>query len=397
MRSEEAAKRLRVCGVIAEYDPFHTGHAFHLAQARRMTDADFVVCVISCAFTQRGTPAMFSTHARARMALQNGADLVLGMPYSFGTAQANRFALGGISILNSLCAVTHISFGVEKRSLPLLYRAAEVVGEGAGFREQLRDQLKQGKSFARSHGEALSQQLGEDSPEAFNAPNFNLALCYLQALKQTGSRMVAAPVARQGDYHESTIGPSPSATAVRAALLRGDWQGAGTAVPESCLSIIKDETAAGRTHHPQALDKHLLAALINITPQRIRNYPEISEGLENRILMAAREAVSREDLIRAIKSKRYTYARISRALTHILVGPEKYEFPDHPTYARLLGFSKGAAPLLKAIGQSGFPLVSRPAKNMSPLFHSDMLAEQLWVLGAGLPSAGAFREQVIII
>lgn len=397
MKGDEMAGKLRVCGIIAEYNPFHTGHAFHLAQARLMTNADFIVCVISCAFTQRGTPALFSSHARAKMALQNGADVVLGMPYSFGTAQANRFAWGGVSTFRSLGVVTHMSFGVEKGVLPLLNRSAIALRNGTGLREGLRAQLDQGKSFARSHGEALSQLLNVGSPGKLDAPNFNLALCYLDALAKSESHIIAAPVSRQGDYRQSSVTSSPSATAVRAALLRGDWSGARASMPESCFAIVREEMEAGRIHQPQALDTHLLATLLDMPAQQARNSPEISEGLENRILAAAREVRGREELIMAIKSKRYTYARISRALTHMMVGFDKKDCPAEPAYARLLGFSKGAAPLLKAIGASGFPLVSRPAKDTDPRIQLDMRVEQLWALGAGVAPASVYREQVVII
>ena len=147
---------MRVCGIIAEYDPFHLGHLHQLSEARRLSQADYVVCVISCAFTQRGLPALFSTQYRARMALLAGADLVLGMPVSYGCAQANRFALGGVGVLHGLRVVTHLSFGVEASALPELGRLSRLLeGADAGFQGRQRAALRAGHSLARARGEAL--------------------------------------------------------------------------------------------------------------------------------------------------------------------------------------------------------------------------------------------------
>ena len=386
---------MRVCGIVAEYDPFHNGHLFHLLQCRQAARADFVICVISCAFTQRGMPALFSTQDRTRMALAAGADLVLGMPQSYGCAQANRFALGGIGILDALQVVTHLGFGVEPTSLPFLHTvAAKLEKLDEPFYLQQRESLKAGKSFVRAQGEALAQSIGLTDPAVLRSPNFVLGLCYLRALKQLNSPIQALPIVRQGDYHDTSLAPMPSASAVRAALTRGDWQGLQKALPLAVYPLVMDAALAQRLHLPPALDKALLAKLLS--GSEYSRIAEISEGLDKSILSSAKSANSRDALIRLVKTKRYPFTRINRALTNILLDVEIQ--PDvRPRYARLLGFRNRALPLLKSIKPSGFPLIDRPAKADLPGIALDMRAEMLWRLGAGQAASVAWHQDMIII
>lgn len=385
---------MRVCGIIAEYDPFHHGHAWQIDQVKRQLGADYIVCVISCGFSQRGSPAMFSSHTRARMALEGGADLVLGMPYAFGTAQANRFAMGGVGILHQLNVVTHLSFGVEESALPFLHQAAE---HDLGSHPLIAQKLEEGCSVAQAMGEALLKWMPNVRPALINSPNFILGLCYLNALKLLDSQMQPYPIGRKGHYHDTALHTLPSATAVRAAFVRGDWAGVQNSVPETTYSIIRSAAMQDALHREEALDKVLLGKLLMLKPHQLENIPEISEGLENRILACSREATNRKELISAIKTKRYPYTRISRALSNILMELTENDVPPLPHYARLLGFRKEAGPLLKSIGKSGFPLISRPSKSSDIMLASDMLSEQFWALGAGLSPASAYREQVIIL
>ena len=386
---------MRVCGIVAEYDPFHNGHLYHLQQCKQAAHAVYVICVISCAFTQRGMPGLFSTQDRARMALEAGADLVLGMPQSFGCSQANRFALGGVGILDALQVVTHLGFGVEQGALPFLQTvAAKLDDPDEPYRLHQREALIAGKSFARAQGEALAQSDELLDPAILSAPNFVLGLCYLRALKRLNSSIQAVPIIRRGSYHDTSLAPLPSASAARAALLRGDWQGAARVLPDVVYPLAAGAALAQGLHLPGALDKALLVKLLS--GGDFSQIAEISEGLDQRILSAARVVNNREALIRLVKSKRYPYARISRALTNMLL--DVHVQPDeHPRYARLLGFRNTALPLLKAIKPSGFPLIDRPAKADFPGIAQDMCAEMLWRLGAGQAASLAWHQDMIIV
>ncbi len=389
---------MRVCGVVAEYDPFHNGHAYHLRRARELSGADYLVCVISCAFTQRGMPALFSSHDRAQMALCCGADLVLGMPLSFSCSQANRFAAGGIGILCGLQAVTHLSFGAEKDDLAFMTQAAKALeAPDEGMSARLRQALGEGSSFARAVGEALSSRFPAVPAALFRAPNMILGISYIRELLRRDSGIRVLPVRRRGSYHDTAATPFPSATAVRGALLRGDWQGVRRSVPEAVLPLLCSLLRRSRVHPPDALDKALLLKIISTPADSLRRCAEISEGLEGRIRSAAALAPGRERLIEAVKTKRYPYARISRALTNILLDVPAEGLPRQPEYARLLGFRKSALPLLGAIGRSGFPLISRPARAGGREILLDMKAEAFWSAGAGLPGADPYLRQVIIV
>jgi len=387
---------MRVCGIIAEYDPFHLGHRFHLESARQLSGADYVVVVLGGAFSQRGEAMLFSTQDRARMALLSGADLVLGMPVSFSCAQANRFARGGISILNALGAVSHLSFGCEPGGEAHLAAAAKLLYHPPrAFSDQLKNALKTGKSFARAQGEALAGCLPEVPPGMFAQPNFILGTSYLLELHRLNSPIVPVPVPRMGGYHAQGLSPFPSATAVRRALREGAWPGVARALPPESLTVLRDAAEKGRLHRAAALDSWLIGTLNTQGEVSLLSSPEMSEGLEQRILAKARDAAGREELLALVSTRRYTRARVSRALSHALLGLS--HFPDRPEYARLLGFRRSAAPLLGRIKGTGFPLIHRPGREAPPGFAQDMRAEEFWALGAGMAPASAWRHRMTVI
>jgi predicted nucleotidyltransferase len=385
---------MRVCGIIAEYDPFHKGHLYQLDQAREKTRADYMVCVLGCAFSQRGEAMLFQTHDRATMALANGFDLVLGMPFSFSCAQANRFARGGVGILQGISAVTHHRFGCETDHLDWLTSGAQLLNRPSiPFIQSLKRGLSQGRSFAQAQGQALAEHLPELPKQLLSSPNFILGLSYLRELEHLKSHITALPVRRETDYHSPIPGPMASASAVRALLERGKTDEALQACPDKSREVIREAMAAGRYHRAEALDKALIACLIS-GGNRLAGSPEISEGLDSRIHAAAMRARSREELISLAKTKRYPRARINRALSHALVGG--FDFPGIPPYARLLGLRRSAGPLLKKLDDA-FPLVGRPAKSGFPGIKQDMLAEELWALGSGLAPESAWRYQIAVI
>lgn len=385
---------MAVCGVIAEYDPFHKGHERHLRLAREKTGAEYVVCVMSGSFTQRGLPALLPAHARAEMALRCGADAVVQLPYAFSVREAEYFALGGVHILNALGCVTHLSFGCETDDLPLLCRAAEMLeAPDEAFSRALRAQLAKGLSFAAAQGRALSRCL--NVPEsALNAPNTALALSYLRAIRRLNSPMAPVPILRTRDYRAREIEEWPSAFAVRGAILRGDWAGVSQAVPDAALPILRKAVLRG-VCPSDGLDGALRRLLLTASPSEIAAWPGMDEGLEERVLSAARQTVTREELLSAVKTRRYTLGRISRALCHGLMGVARADLPALPAYARLLGFRESARPLLRQMEKSGFPLITRPAR--AECAELDLRADDLWRVGAGLPRGETYREKPVIL
>ena len=383
---------MRVCAVICEYNPFHNGHARHLALAREKSGADFMLCLMSGALTQRGAFARHDKWLRARMALLGGADLVLELPCRFACAPAPDFASGGVALLRALGVVTHLSFGCEAQSLNILFTARDALrDESPAFQSVLKDALDRGLPYPRARALAAESASGLSGlAEQIALPNAALALEYLQALPDGIS---AVPILREGcGYHDSSPSPLASATGVRAALTMGDVQTAGAAVPfpEELLSAEQ----RGEFHSEDALTQVLFYRLRTMDAASLRDIVGMDEGLEHRFLRAAQTAASREELIAAIKSKRYTHARLSRLCAHILLGVSRDFAAAHraPTYARVLGFRKDAAPLLRAIkAHASIPLVTKAAAfdRADPLFSLDIRAQDLWSLGVSNPALRA--------
>lgn len=384
---------MAVCGVIAEYDPFHKGHERHLLWAREAAGAEQVVCVISGCFTQRGLPALLSPYDRAEMALRCGADIVLQLPYAFSVREGDFFALGGVQILSALGCVSHLSFGCEEKALPYLNDAAALLETpDEALEEAVQAGLSEGLSYAAAAGRAVEKRL-QAPPRALDRPNAALALSYLRAIRRLGSPLIPVPVPREGHYHARELTGAPSASALRSAISRGDWQGISGAIPQEALPVLEKALLAGRVCPPERMDPFLTLALMRRTEREIAMLPGIGEGLEKRILKAARSAVSREELIRLVKTRRYTYGRISRALCHAVTNVTWDELPSLPESARVLGFRESARPLLRWMRKSGFPLFTRPALS-NPL---DQRADETWHALAGLPRAEAYRRGPIIL
>ena len=385
---------MRVCGIIAEYDPFHKGHERHLLLAREKSGADYVICVISGSFTQRGAPALLSAHHRAEMALRCGADAVLQLPYAFSVREAEYFALGGVYILNALNCVTHLSFGSETDDLSLLQTAADILEQpDDAFTAALQSALQRGLSFAAAQGQALKGALGP-AAERLNAPNAALALSYLRAIRRLGSAMLPVPILRAQDYHAMEMEAYPSASAVRGAILRGDWASVERAIPPAALPVLKRAVREGLCP-PDGLDAILRHTLLTAQKENMARWPGMAEGLEDRILAAAKTEVSREALIDAVKTRRYTQGRISRALCHGLLNVTKDSLPALPDHARILGFRESARPLLRVMQKSGFPLITRPAR--ADCAQLDIRADELRAIAVGLPLGDAYRRPPVIV
>lgn len=381
---------MQVCGVICEYNPFHKGHALHLERARRLSGADYMVCVMSGLVVQRGAFARHDKWTRARMALSCGADLVLELPVRFACSPAPDFARGGVMLLDSLGVVTHLSFGCEGESLPHLEAAAKALSaESAEFKDSLRDLLDQGLPYPRARALAAQQISGLPGlSDVIARPNAALALEYLNALP---AHIVPVPVLREGGgYHDAHLAEFSSATAVRAALAQGDLCAALCAVP--CPDLLRAAETRGDFHTEEALTQALLYRLRTISAEELSAISGIDEGLEHRFLAAARKAASREALLALVKSKRYTHARLSRAGMNALLGVTQAFADAHriPTYARILGFRRDAQPLLHEIKRrSAIPLITKAADYDDPLFALDIRAQDLWSLGACAPSLRA--------
>lgn len=385
----------KVCGVICEYNPFHKGHAYQLQRAREETHAQVMVCVMSGPFTQRGDAAILSPKVRAEMAIRCGADAVVELPAAYAVREAEFFALGGVSILQALGA-DFLSFGCESGDAAPLWEAARLLEDPTrDFTEKLHEGLRLGRSHARAQGDALAACLSNQDAKTVSSPNNVLAICYLRALLRLKCDMAPVPVLRLGEYHDSAWQEGfASATAARAALLRGDWQKAERMIPEVAFPLLAEAFAAGHIHRPQALDLLLRDRLRRLAADSLRRYPNVGEGFEHRLLRLQAGHTSREGLLAALKTKRYTRARLDRLLAHILLDMTKDRLAAcRPQSFRLLAFGDSARPYLNSL-PSGL-LYTKPARQEKDAsFLLDMAAYDLWSLGAGLPLGEGYRQQV---
>lgn len=393
---------MRVVGVIAEYNPFHLGHAHHLARARQLANADAVVVVMSSVFTQRGDAALLSPADRARMALAAGADAVFALPAAWAVRDAEHFALGGVSILAGL-GCNAISFGTENTDLSALQTAAQLLETpDEAFSAAIRARMDAGLPYPAALAAAMDSAHPGCGALLAN-PNSTLAVCYLRALMRLKATMEVVPVQRVGGYHDSALGNAlPSATALRGAILRGDWARVRSAMPEDAYRILRQAAADGRLHRPEALDSALLYRLRTMSADAYAALPDASEGIENRLAAAAEIARSREELLQAAKTRRYPYARLSRMATHALLGltDEALRAEPLPQAAWLLGFRSDKRELFTHFRERGtLPILGKAADfdRSTPWFAAECKAYDIWSLGADQPAGLALTQGVTVL
>lgn len=392
----------RILGVIAEYNPFHRGHARHLLQAREAAGADYVVAVMSGCFTQRGDPALLSPADRAKMALSGGADAVFALPAFWAVRDAEHFALGGVALLAGL-GCDAISFGSEHSDPKTLFSAARMLEScETDFHTALQGTLDAGLPYPAAAA-AAAEALQPGTGALLSQPNSTLAVCYLRAMLRLGVRMEVFPVARTASYHETRLSHAiPSATALRGAILRGDWSGAEQAMPDAAFGILREAAARNRIHRPDALDTAYLYRLRTMPDNAYAALPDLSEGIEYRLRRAAATACSRSDLLLTAKTRRYPYARLSRLATHALLGFTQEQLKLHPLpdAAWLLGFRRDAKELLSILrARTTLPILSRGREldPSNPWMSAELTAQDLWALGVGLPAGFARTQPIAVI
>ena len=345
---------MSTAGIVAEYNPFHNGHAYHIARTRE-NGASAVVCVMSSWFVQRGETALMHPNARARMALMNGADLVVSLPVPWACAAAQTFARGAMGCVDTL------SFGSVCADIGLLRAASRAVDDYT-VRESLRANLLSGVSFASARQRAV-EELDPRVASVLSSPNDTLAVEYIRAIDKLKSDLTPFAVKREGAGHDSgeAVNSFASASLIRTRVRAGE--NFADLMPENAAAILKAEIEAGRAPADiRALEKAILACLRVSTPERIAAVPDISEGLENRIYSASRSASSLEELYSLTKTKRYSHARIRRAVAALLLGIEASDCEGIPPYIRVLGFNSIGREKLRAMRSSAkLPIVMRAA------------------------------------
>ena len=369
-----------VTGIIAEYDPFHRGHAYLAAQARE--DADCVVAVISGNVTQRGEFACFGKRERVRAALSSGIDLCVELPAPWACASAADFARGGVALLR-MCGAGRLIFGSECGDAEALKRAAEEVASADG--EAIRVAVKSGGTYASAVGASVSGR----TASLLASPNNLLGIEYINAAAALAPEMEIATVRRVGAGHgEDESEGFASAGFIRALAREGrDY---ARLLPDGCAEIL----AASPLSDPEAADRALLHLLRGMSAEEISEIDGVTEGLENRIVKAAAGAERFADVAALVKSKRYTLARIRRLLLRCLTGIKRGTLPPLPPYLRVLGLNERGAARLNAIKKTA-PLLTKPADfdrldaDGQTVFAYELKAAELYALTLPPAPAGA--------
>ena len=419
---------MNVIGIIAEYNPFHNGHAYQIAHVRKNLHADYIVVATSGDYVQRGEPALLDKYTRARMALSSGADVVLELPVLWSTASAELFADAGISLFEKTGCVNGICFGAESGDLALLRRIADVLAdEPADLKASLKLNLKSGSTFPKAREAALlsyfSGSAGQDgalpvSAEALSSllasPNNILALEYLKALRRRASSITPYLLKREGAaYHETSILSGASAIPASASAIRhtlfADAAGAcgnsadrasedsadgilRHAMPQEALAILQDYRADFPLLCADDFSSILGYLLLSSSASQLARTADSSLEFANRMRNQLPYYTSFSSFASRLKSKEMTLTRINRILLHSILGITSSDYAcgnalDKIPYLRILGFRKSAAPLLAALKASAaVPLITRPSqapKLLSPdamrVFEHDVFAGNLYL------------------
>lgn len=341
---------METAGIVAEYNPFHRGHAWHIAETRRRLGGDApVVCVMSGHWVQRGECALADKWLRAALALDRGADLVVELPTPWAMASAESFARGAVSLLAATGVVDVLSFGSETGELAPLEEAAAAL-DAPDYPERLRAALGRGLSFPAARQEAAGAA-------CLSAPNNNLGVEYLRSLRALGSTIRPLTVPRQGAGHDGpAAGGYASASELRRLLRAGRGEEAAPYLTAPWSGELADM---------QHIERAVLSRLRTMGEGDWAALPDGggAEGLPSRLAKAAREAVSLEDFYTRAKTRRYTHARLRRLALAAFLGLRAAERPAAPPYVRVLGLGgRGRALLRRMKDTCPLPVIVKPAQ-----------------------------------
>ena len=357
----------KVVGIIAEYNPFHNGHSYHIQNTKAQTGADFVVAVMTGNFTQRGNTSVINKWEKTKMALNGNADLVVELPTIYSVSSAENFANGAVKILNELGIVDTISFGMEADDISTLNNIANVlVNEPPEYKTILEHELGKGNSFPKARENALMMYLNDIKRYAnvVKGSNNILAIEYLKALKKQKSSIVPFGIKREKVYYNSTkiIDEYASATGIRNLLLHNQLEEVRKVVPAKSYSILLNNLRQGTyVLDIIAYNDEIIYKLRSMTVKQIANLPDVSEGLEYLIKEVSNKTNNLIELINGIKSKRYTQTRIQRILLYALLGITKKDMEiskKMTPYIRVLGCSEKGKILLSQINSKAKVITS---------------------------------------
>lgn len=358
---------MTVAGIIAEYNPFHTGHACQITQTRKaLGEETAVVAVMSGNWVQQAGCAIADKWTRTRLALMGGVDLVLELPTVWAVSSAESFAQGAADILEAAGVVDVLSFGSECGDIDRLRRVAACL-DSPGYRAGLRRFTDEGMPFAAYRQAAVRGLLGESLSGLLSQPNNNLGVEYIRALNARNSGIQPITVLRRGAPHNSVSAasePSPfvSATQIRRDLTDGQWDRADPYLVPSGRALLEGNPAGLPSLH--RTERAMLARMRTMTAADWAELPDsgAAEGLPQRLERAGRQCTSMEEFFNLVKTKRYPHARLRRLALWAFLGLRSADRPEHPPYLRVLGFNeRGRGVLGEMKRRAALPIITKPA------------------------------------
>lgn len=373
---------MKIVGLIAEYNPFHNGHQYHIEKAKEITGADAVIVVMSGNFVQRGAPAIIPKHLRTEMALKAGASLVIELPVCYATGTAEQFAYGAVSILNSLGCVDSICFGSECGDIDILSDLAEFLcNEPIEYKECLQNHLRNGLSFPSARQAAIQELYpSKEFVDILAQPNNILGIEYLKALYRLNSKIKPYTIKRiASQYHDTDLqNEFSSATAIRQVIEHEVLQSLSGQIPDTNIALFEGNYQKRFPIFTNDFSLLLKYRLLNETKLSLTEYADISDELANRIYNQRNEFIDFEQFCELLKTKEVTYSRISRALIHVLLKIKKTDYADI-NYARVLGFRKDNSNILTEIkNSSSIPLLTKLTQYSDSLLDIDIYASNLY-------------------
>ncbi|WP_027623428.1 nucleotidyltransferase [Clostridium lundense] len=378
---------MNISGIVVEYNPFHKGHLYHLNKTKEVTSCDAVIAVMSGNFVQRGIPSFIDKWTKAKMALLNGVDLVLELPLLYSLSSAEFFGYGAITLLNNIGVVNNICFGSESGDINEIMNISKILyEEPEEFKTSLKLHLNEGLTYPLARSQALKEYLINTDNTCLSFNNFLacsnniLAIEYCKNLLKINSKIIPFTIKREGNnYNSVEFGEEfSSATSIRNYIKRNNnYNSIKKYVPNSVFQIIEELKSS---NYPFVFEDKLLQYIkykYFIGENTLENLPDISEGLHNRIYKALEKSNSFEETIENIKTKRYTYTRISRILCQYFLGFDSldtYNLRKTPCpYARILGFNKKGSQILKEMKcKSTIPIYTKIPKEINPTLSLDI-------------------------
>lgn len=399
---------MTILGLISEYNPFHYGHKYHLEQSKNKTNSDFSIAIMSGSFLQRGEPSFMDKWTKAKMAVDNGVDLVLELPFIFSSQSAEYFAYGGVKLLDSLNIVDYLSFGSEIGDINPLSQIANILSdEPDSYKEILKFYLSKGLSYSVSRSNALEKYINTISPtsqynykEILKKSNNILGVEYLKALTKINSKIIPITIERSGsNYNDLSLDKGfASATAIRSMIKSKGINSISNLIPiETYNCLVEYLNNYDDFNYLENYNQILLYLLRTTKKDELMNLIDIENGLENRIVEQGYKYHNINEIIDNIVTKRYPRTRIQRLFVHLINKLYKDKFlelsKDYPSYIRVLGANKNGLVLLNDIKQnSTLPIITKFAdykhfndKVLEEMLEFDKKSTDLFFIGLNPP------------